>query len=141
MPYGLILPKIPTFSDRLALLYDLTQTFTSTLDLDEVLNRVMDRVIQNIRAERGFVLVVDDNEQFKIPGSARWIKAPTNPEYLVSKSITESRSPVRRPTRSMHKKIPFHDEGKRPGFRLAFDLCVPVVFKATIWASFTLTTT
>jgi GAF domain-containing protein len=37
-------------SDRLALLYRLSQTFNSSLDLDEVLNRVMDEIIAAMRA-------------------------------------------------------------------------------------------
>ena len=44
-------PSQPS-SDRLALLYRLSQTFNSSLDLDEVLNRVMDEVIAVTRAEQ-----------------------------------------------------------------------------------------
>jgi sigma-B regulation protein RsbU (phosphoserine phosphatase) len=46
--------------DRFALLFHLTQTFTSSLDLNEVLNRVMDEVIATIQAERGFVMLVEE---------------------------------------------------------------------------------
>jgi len=46
-------------ADRLALLYNLSQTFNSSLDLDEVLNRVIDEVIVATRAERGFVMLRD----------------------------------------------------------------------------------
>lgn len=46
-------------ADRLALLYHLSQTFNSSLDLDEVLNRVMDEVIAATRAERGFVMLIE----------------------------------------------------------------------------------
>ena len=49
-------PSQPS-SDRLTLLYRLSQTFNSSLDLDEVLNRVMDEVIAAMRAERGFVML------------------------------------------------------------------------------------
>jgi phosphoserine phosphatase RsbU/P len=48
-------------SDRLALLYRVSQTFNSTLDLDEVLNSVLDEVITSTRAERGFLMLVDDH--------------------------------------------------------------------------------
>ena len=37
-------------AERLALLCHLSQAFNSTLDLDEVLNRVMDEVIVLLRA-------------------------------------------------------------------------------------------
>lgn len=56
------LPNGQPSSDRLALLYHLTQTFNSSLDLDEVLNRVMDEVIQATHAERGFVMLLDEND-------------------------------------------------------------------------------
>lgn len=46
-------------ADRLALLYNLSQTFNSSLDLAEVLNRVIDEVIIATRAERGFVMLRD----------------------------------------------------------------------------------
>jgi hypothetical protein len=47
-------PSQPS-GDRPALLYRLAYTSNSSLDLDEVLNRVMDEVIAATRAERGFV--------------------------------------------------------------------------------------
>ena len=45
---------------RLALLYRVSQTFNSSLDLDTVLNRVMDEVIAVTSAERGFVMLRDE---------------------------------------------------------------------------------
>ena len=49
----------PADADRLALLLKLSQVFNSTLDLDEVLNRVMAEVISVLRAERGFVMLYE----------------------------------------------------------------------------------
>jgi GAF domain-containing protein len=49
-------PSQPS-NDRLPLLYRLSQAFNSSLDLDEVLNRMMDEVIATMRAERGFVML------------------------------------------------------------------------------------
>jgi len=52
--------KIPQPSqDRLDMLYNLSQAFNSSLDLDEVLNRVIDEVIVATKAERGFVMMYD----------------------------------------------------------------------------------
>ena len=53
-----VLSSVP--GDRFALLFRLTQTFTSSLDLTEVLNRVMDEVIATLQAERGFVMLVEE---------------------------------------------------------------------------------
>jgi GAF domain-containing protein len=46
-------------ADRLALLYRISQAFNSSLDVDEVLRRVMDEVIAATRAERGFLMLPD----------------------------------------------------------------------------------
>ena len=50
--------------DRLALLYHLSQTFNSSLDLDEVLNRVIDEVIVATHADRG-ILHADQSGQWR----------------------------------------------------------------------------
>lgn len=77
-------------SDRLALLYRLSQTFNSSLDLGEVLNRVMDEVIAATRAERGFVMLRDASGQliFRV---ARGMEQETidQPQFQVSRSVVE----------------------------------------------------
>jgi phosphoserine phosphatase RsbU/P len=80
--------------DRLALLYQLTQTFNSSLDLDEVLNRVMDEVIAATRAERGFVMLKGNRPdgshklEFRV---ARGIDQTIieDPQFQISRSIVE----------------------------------------------------
>lgn len=76
--------------DRLALLYRLSQTFSSSLDLDEVLNRVMDEVIAATRAERGFVMLrePDGDLAFRV---ARGMERETidDPQFQVSRSVVE----------------------------------------------------
>jgi serine phosphatase RsbU (regulator of sigma subunit) len=78
-------------ADRLALLYHLSQEFNSSLDLDEVLNRVMDEVIVATRAERGFVMLYNDQGElfFHV---ARGIdqRSIAEPEFQISLSIVES---------------------------------------------------
>ncbi len=77
-------------SDRLALLYRLSQTFNSSLDLDEVLNRVMDEVIAATRAERGFVMLheADGRPVFR---AARGMDQNTidAPQFQISRSVVE----------------------------------------------------
>jgi phosphoserine phosphatase RsbU/P len=80
--------------ERLALLYQLSQTFNSSLNLDEVLNRVMDGVITVTRAERGFVMLKEGDEDgrgvlvFRV---ARGLDQQTieDPEFQISRSIVE----------------------------------------------------
>jgi len=80
----------PLPSDRLALLYRLSQTFNSSLDLDEVLNRVMDEVVAATRAERGFVMLREPDGQlvFRV---ARGMdqQAIDEPQFQVSRSVVE----------------------------------------------------
>jgi len=77
-------------SERLALLVRLSQTFNSSLDLDEVLDRVMDEVIAAMRAERGFLMLRDDRDEldFRV---ARGLdrQAIGAPEFQISRGIVE----------------------------------------------------
>ncbi len=82
-------PSQPS-GDRLALLYRLSQTFNSSLNLDEVLNRVMDEVIAVTHAERGFVMLheADGKLGFRV---ARGMDQNTidDPQFQVSRSVVE----------------------------------------------------
>lgn len=84
-------PKAPQPSgERLELLYRLSQAFNSTLDLDEVLNRVMDEVIATMHAERGFVMLVDSDGKTTFR-AARGLEQKTleDPQFQVSRSVIE----------------------------------------------------
>jgi sigma-B regulation protein RsbU (phosphoserine phosphatase) len=77
-------------SDRLALLYRLSQTFNSVLDLDEVLNLVMDEVITVTNAERGFVMLHEPDGELAFR-AARGMDRSTidDPQFQVSRSVVE----------------------------------------------------
>ncbi len=81
----------PPSGDRLALLYHLSQTFNSSLDLDEVLNLVMDEVIVATHAERGFVMLYDGQGQLGVR-VGRGVDQNTidDPMFQVSLSTVES---------------------------------------------------
>ncbi|NDJ76404.1 MAG: SpoIIE family protein phosphatase [Chloroflexi bacterium] len=73
--------------EHLATLYEITRTLNSTLDLDEVLENVMDRVIEVTGAERGFLMLREGGElAFKV---ARGIDRSDleSPEFQVSTTI------------------------------------------------------
>jgi sigma-B regulation protein RsbU (phosphoserine phosphatase) len=80
----------PPSGEQLALLYRLTQKFSSSLDLNEVLDQVMDEVIAVLHAERGFVMLhePDGSLVFKV---ARGIDRSTieQPDFQVSRGIVE----------------------------------------------------
>ena len=77
-------------ADRLALLYRVSQAFNSSLDLDEVLKRVMDEVIAATRAERGF-LMLPDAEGRLVFRAARGMDQQTieSPEFQISRGVVE----------------------------------------------------
>jgi hypothetical protein len=45
--------------DELGTLYNIAPVLNSTLELDEVLQLVMDRVIEVVNTDRGFLMLVD----------------------------------------------------------------------------------
>jgi serine phosphatase RsbU (regulator of sigma subunit) len=77
-------------SERLTLLYSISQTFNSSLDLDEVLNIVMDEVVKAAKAERGFVVLrgAEDELDFR---AARGMDQTTlnDPEFQISRGVVE----------------------------------------------------
>jgi sigma-B regulation protein RsbU (phosphoserine phosphatase) len=75
---------------RLELLYHVSQSFNSSLDLDTVLNRVMDEVIALTSAERGFVMLRDEDGglSFRVARGMdhSMIDAP---EFQISRGVVE----------------------------------------------------
>jgi sigma-B regulation protein RsbU (phosphoserine phosphatase) len=77
-------------SERLALLCHVSQQFNSSLDLDQVLNTVMDEIIAATRAERGFVMLREDDGAlvFRV---ARGIDQTSvdDPQFQISRGVVE----------------------------------------------------
>jgi sigma-B regulation protein RsbU (phosphoserine phosphatase) len=76
--------------DRLAMLYRLSQAFNSSLDLNEVLNRVIDQVIEILHAERGFIMLFQPDNAFSF-SVARGLNRETidQPQFQVSQSVVQ----------------------------------------------------
>jgi sigma-B regulation protein RsbU (phosphoserine phosphatase) len=76
--------------ERLELLYHLSQTFNASLDLAEVLNRVMDEVIAALKAERGFLMLVDPDGELHFR-TARGLDQQSidQPEFQISRGVVE----------------------------------------------------
>jgi signal transduction histidine kinase len=51
---------------RLGVLYEVSQVIGSSLDLETVLNQVMDAIIQLTEAERGFLMLLDDDGKLQV---------------------------------------------------------------------------
>lgn len=76
--------------DQLDLISRVAQAFNSSLDLSEVLERVMDEVIAASQAERGFVMLRDDTGSLRFQ-TARGMASQTiqAPQFQVSRGVVE----------------------------------------------------
>ena len=77
----------PLSRDRL--LYQVAAELTSSLDLDEVLSRVMDRVIDLMHASRGFVVLVDERGLMSVRISRGESEEDRSKEFLGSRTVIE----------------------------------------------------
>jgi sigma-B regulation protein RsbU (phosphoserine phosphatase) len=77
-------------TDRLALLYNLSQQLNSSLDLDEVLNKLMDEVIAALHAERGFIMLraVEGGLEFRVARGMNQTDIE-DPEFQISRSVVD----------------------------------------------------
>lgn len=72
------------------LLYEVAAELTSTLDLDEVLKRVMDRVIELMHASRGFVVLVEPGTgELQVRMAAGDTKEEEARQFLGSRTVVE----------------------------------------------------
>jgi adenylate cyclase len=75
-------------ASRDRLLYQVAAELTSSLDLDEVLVRVMDRVLELMHAARGFVVLVDERNRLSVRVS-RGESDDDSKEFLGSRTVVE----------------------------------------------------
>src|SRR2546421_6533624 len=71
------------------LLYQVAAELTSSLDLDEVLGRVMDRVIELMHASRGFVVLVNRQGAMEVRCARGEADEEKSKEFLGSRSVIE----------------------------------------------------
>jgi len=121
--------------DRLALLYRISQTFNSSLDLSEVLNRVMDEVITAVRAERGFVVLRQADGAFRF-AAARGLDQQTveSPEFQVSRGIVDRVAAEGMPllTSDAQADVRFASRASVRILGVRAILCVPLELKGRI---------
>jgi adenylate cyclase len=78
------------FGTRDHLLYELARDLSSTLDLDRLLEKVMDRVIELMKASRGFIVLVDPLDGSMSVQMARGEADPEKArQFLGSRTVIE----------------------------------------------------
>lgn len=121
-------------AERLALLYRIAQVFSSSLDMAEVLNRVMDEVVAAVHAERGFLMLYDAPQRLTFR-SARGLDQQTieAPEFQVSRSVVErvGRDGVPLLTSNAQSDAWLGGRASIIGLGLRSILCVPLQIKHT----------
>src|SRR5438874_12722879 len=71
-------------------LYQVAAELTSSLDLDEVLSRVMDRVIDLMHASRGFIVLIDpDRNELQVRMARGEETDDATDELLDSRTVVE----------------------------------------------------
>jgi len=71
------------------LFYDLARDLSSSLDLDVVLRNVMDRVINLMKASRGFIVLVDATGTMSVQMSGGDADPETSKQFLGSRTVIE----------------------------------------------------
>ena len=80
----------PNGQNRDRLLYHVAAELTSSLDLDEVLSRVMDRVIELMHATRGFVVLVNpETNRMEVKSARGAEEAELRREFMGSKTVID----------------------------------------------------
>jgi GAF domain-containing protein len=76
---------------NLEALLDISKAINSTLVLDEILRRVMRHAIDLLSAERGFLMLLDENGrlQFRIAHNIRKESLDTEDDFRISRSIAD----------------------------------------------------
>jgi sigma-B regulation protein RsbU (phosphoserine phosphatase) len=118
--------------ERLTLLYRVSQTFSSSLDLDRVLDLVMDEVIATTHAERGFLMLYDDGGEL-VFAAARGMDRQTieSPEFQVSRGVVDRVARDGQPILTSNALVDERLGGRASiiGLGLRSILCVPLLIK------------
>lgn len=120
---------------RQTALTDIIQAINSTLELDEVLRIVMDTIIRLVRAERGFLMLRDEQGNFITRIARNWEQETLDPsEFAVSRSViarvVQDGQPVL--TTNAQEDPRFGDQESIIIYNLRSILCVPLQVKGEL---------
>ncbi len=118
-----------TQSERLAALYQISMRLGSTLDLQELLDRVIDAVIQLTHAERGFIVLVDEWGRLKTMAARNVDSQPfVDDEIPVSRTIVQRVVATGEPilTSNAQDDARFADRASVIGYQFRSIMCAPL---------------
>lgn len=121
-------------ADHLALLLEVGREFCSSLQIDEVLTRVLDKVIEVTGAERGFVVLVDPRSGDLVIRQARNMDHETidSDDLQISRSVVDKVAAEGTPllTNNAMEDPRFSAYGSIAGLSLRSIMCVPMLVKS-----------
>lgn len=123
------------FSDRLNLLYRISQTINSSLDLHVVMETLMDEVIAATRAERGFLMLFEEGEDLAFR-TARGMdqRDIEESEFKISRGIVDRVAreavPLLTSNAQLDERLDKRASVKLYGLRSV--LCVPILLKERV---------
>jgi signal transduction histidine kinase len=114
---------------RLAALYNVSRLIGSSLDLEEVLNQAMDAIIQLTGAERGFLMLIDQEGELDVKAARNLERETLNEdEFAISRtiirSVAESGEPV--VTTNAAQDPRFSDQSSVVRYSLRSIQCAPL---------------
>ncbi len=118
--------------EHLELIYKASQEFSSSLDADEVLTRIMREVIKITGANRGFIMLLDSNGNLDFK-TAQGIEKNEieNPAFEVSKSIVYKVANETIPvvTTNAQSDKEYRNQTSIQNLKLRSVLCTPMIVK------------
>ncbi|HXE71470.1 MAG TPA: GAF domain-containing protein, partial [Candidatus Nitrosotenuis sp.] len=122
-------------SGELRLLLEIGRYFNSSLDLRTVLDTVMDKVIEVMKAERGCIMMKDENDGLRMV-VARGMDRTTieADDFAVSRNLVTQVATTGRPVLSSNamQDPRFHAFGSVSLHALRSILAVPIIFKESV---------
>ncbi len=122
--------------DELTALYDVSQAIGSTLDLQEVLNRVMDQITRLTGAERAILMLYDPEADDLVFRAGRNLDRETidSTSFEISRSVvnqvSESGEPIVTTNAQMDPR--FKTQESVIGYNLRSILCVPLKVRGRV---------
>ncbi|MCA9874821.1 MAG: GAF domain-containing protein, partial [Anaerolineales bacterium] len=121
---------------RLAALYEVSSQLGASLDLSEVLNRVMDAIILLTGAERGFLMLFDEVTGQLHTEAARNVDRETieGESMHISRTVLQRAATTGDPilTSNAQEDERFSDQQSVIGYQLRSIMCVPLRARARI---------
>lgn len=118
--------------NNLLALVNIGQVINSSLNLNEVLRIVMDTIIRLTRAERGFLMLRDEQGELRMHMARNWEQESVNPsEFAISRTIVNRVINEGRPvlTTNAQEDPRFGGQDSIVGYNLRSILCVPLKVK------------